>query len=80
MIHRVGKKRNAVLAATAAAAGIAAIAAVALAPVPLSPNPGEQCWNWHATAQDASGQTMTCTHLPDSGHLMYWEYGGPRDS
>jgi hypothetical protein len=55
-------------------------AGIALAPLPLSPNPGDQCWNWHATAQDAAGQTMTCTHTPDSGHLMYWGLGGPRDS
>lgn len=80
MVYRTVQKKNSVLAAAAAAGGVAAVAAIALSPVPLSPNAGDQCWNWHATAQDASGQTMTCTHLPDSGHLMYWEIGGPRDS
>jgi len=48
-----------------------AAAGIALAPLPLSPNPGDQCWNWHATTQDSAGRTMICTHLPDSGHLMY---------
>jgi hypothetical protein len=50
------------------------------APYAQQPVPGQQRWNWHATAQDANGQTMTCTHLPDSGHLIYGEYGGPRDT
>ncbi len=65
-------------------AGTAAITAalvfVPLTPYAQAPTPGQQCQTWHATTQDANGQTMTCTHLPDSGHLMYWEYGGPRDS
>ncbi|WP_422223382.1 hypothetical protein [Mycobacterium sp.] len=50
------------------------------APAHAQPAPGEQCQNWHATAPDSNGQTLTCTHLPDSGHLMYWEYGGAKDS
>jgi hypothetical protein len=41
---------------------------------------GDPCNTWHATMQDSSGRTLTCTHLPDSGHLMYWEYGGAQDS
>jgi phthiodiolone/phenolphthiodiolone dimycocerosates ketoreductase len=49
-------------------------------PFAQNPSPGQQCMNWHATATDANGRVMTCTHLPDSGHIMYWEYGGPRDS
>jgi hypothetical protein len=49
-------------------------------PYAQGPNQGDSCVNWHATTQDSSGQTLTCTHLPDSGHLMYWEYGGPQDS
>ena len=61
-------------------AGVAAAAAITFAPVPLAPSPGQQCMTWHATAQDSNGQTMTCTHTSDSGHLMYWEYGGPQDS
>ena len=62
---------------------LAAIVAVVLAPLTpyaQQPAPGDQCMNWHTTTQDNSGRLMTCTHLPDSGHLMYWEYGGPRDS
>ena len=55
-------------------------AGIALAPLPLSPNPGDQCWNWHATTEDSGGRTMTCTHTADSGHLMYWELGGPQDT
>jgi hypothetical protein len=51
-----------------------------LTPFVQDPSPGQQCMNWHATAQGPNDQTMTCTHLPDSGHIMYWEYGGPRDS
>jgi hypothetical protein len=38
-----------------------------------SPSAGDLCYNWKATASDASGQQLVCTHLPDSGHLMYWE-------
>ena len=41
---------------------------------------GQPCTSWHATAQDSNGQALTCTHTSDSGHLMYWEYGGPQDS
>jgi hypothetical protein len=62
--------------------GVAALAAITLtlqAPVAQAAQ-GDQCWNWHATMQDSSGQTLTCTHLPDSGHLMYWEYGGAQDT
>ena len=52
----------------------AGIAVVPLTPYAQQPSPGDPCVNWHATTQDASGQTMYCTHLADSGHLMYWEY------
>ncbi|MGO9035826.1 hypothetical protein [Mycobacterium sp.] len=41
---------------------------------------GDQCYNWHATTQDSNGNTLTCTHPADSGHMMYWEYGGPQDT
>jgi hypothetical protein len=51
-----------------------------LTPFAQQPGQGDSCVNWHATTQDSNGQTLTCTHLPDSGHLMYWEYGGPQDS
>jgi hypothetical protein len=34
---------------------------------------GAQCQSWHATATDSYGNTLYCTHTPDSGHLMYWE-------
>jgi hypothetical protein len=64
----------------ASIAAIAAAAVIALTPFAQSPNPGDQCMNWHATVTGPNGQTMTCTHLPDSGHIMYWEYGGPRDT
>ena len=56
------------------------------APAHAQPAQGDQCYNWHATAQDASGRTLTCTHLPQSapgggsGHIMYWELGGAQDS
>jgi hypothetical protein len=54
--------------------GVAAVAAITL---PLTPfaqvNQGDLCYNWHATATDANGNTLVCTHTPDSGHLMYWE-------
>jgi hypothetical protein len=52
---------------------------IALTPFAQNPAPGQQCYSWHATAQDSNGQTMTCTHTADSGHLMYWEYGGAQD-
>lgn len=58
----------------------AGIANAPLTPYPQDPSPGQQCFNWHATTVGPNGQMMTCTHLPDSGHLMYWEYGGPRDT
>ncbi len=80
MLYRTAREENSVLAAASTVAGMAAFVVIVLAPIPLSPNAGDQCWNWHATAQNANGQTMTCTHLTDSGHLMYWEIGGPRDS
>lgn len=67
--------------------GVAAAAAIALAPMAhATPNPGDQCMDWHATTTGTDGRTMTCTHLPQSdpsggsGHIMYWEYGGARDS
>jgi len=44
-----------------------------LALAPLAPSPGDQCQSWHATTTDANGNTLVCTHTPDSGHLMYWE-------
>jgi hypothetical protein len=65
---------------------IGAAVAVSLPLVTLSHAPlahagqGDLCYNWHATTQDSNGQTLTRTHLPDSGHLMYWEYGGAQDS
>jgi hypothetical protein len=65
--------------------GVAAAAAIAFAPLAhAQPNQGDQCMNWHATTTGPDGRTMTCTHLGlndgDSGHIMYWEYGGARDS
>ena len=49
-------------------------AAISTAPMAhASPSVGDVCYDWKATAQDANGQTLVCTHLPDSGHLMYWE-------
>jgi hypothetical protein len=61
--------------------GVAAAAAIVLAPLAhAGPNQGDSCVNWHATTQDSNGRTLTCTHLPDSGHMMYWEYGGAQDS
>src|ERR1700722_5641969 len=67
--------------------GLAAAAAIALAPLAhAGPNQGDQCMDWHATMTGPNGQTMTCTHLPQSdpsggsGHIMYWEYGGARDT
>jgi len=48
-------------------------AAVCTAPAAHATSVGDVCYNWKATTTDASGQTLFCTHLPDSGHLMYWE-------
>ena len=69
---------------------IAASCAVSIPLAPLAhtqgPNQGDQCMDWHATTTGPNGQTMTCTHLPQSdpsggsGHIMYWEYGGARDT
>jgi hypothetical protein len=62
------------------AAVAASLPLVALSHAPLAhAGQGDLCYNWHATMQDSNGQTLTCTHLPDSGQLMYWEYGGPQD-
>jgi hypothetical protein len=65
--------------------GLAAATAITLAPLAhAGPNQGDQCMDWHATTTGPDGRTMTCTHLGlndgDSGHIMYWEYGGARDS
>ena len=62
------------------AAIAAAVVLAPLTPYMQGPSAGDQCFNWHATMQDSNGRLMTCTHLPDSGHIMYWEYGGPRDT
>jgi hypothetical protein len=52
------------------------LAALAIAITPLTPfaqvTQGDACLNWHASAQDANGNTLWCTHTPDSGHVMYW--------
>jgi hypothetical protein len=50
-----------------------AVAMAPLTPYTQSPNLGDLCYNWHATATDSNGNTLVCTHTPDSGHLMYWE-------
>jgi hypothetical protein len=56
------------------AAPLLLAAAISVAPVAYaSPSAGDVCYNWKATSSDTSGQTLYCTHLPDSGHLMYWE-------
>ena len=71
--------------------GVAALATtITLAPLAhAGPAPGDQCMDWHATTTGPNGGTMTCTHLPQSdpgpppggsGHIMYWEYGGARDT
>jgi hypothetical protein len=64
------------------AAGMVAIAAITAAPTAHAdaPLPGQQCMDWHATASDGNGGVLTCTHLADSGHIMYWEYGGAQDT
>jgi hypothetical protein len=54
----------------------AALVAAAISTAPMAhaaPSVGDVCYDWKATAQDSNGQTLVCTHLPDSGHLMYWE-------
>ena len=71
----------------------AAFAAAGILYAPMAhagPNQGDQCWVDDATATGPNGQTMTCSHLPQSwpgpdhpggsGHLMYWEYGGAQDA
>lgn len=50
------------------------LAAIAFAPsAHANPSLGDQCMNWHATTTDNNGNTLVCTHLADSGHIMYWE-------
>jgi hypothetical protein len=60
-----------------------AVVAAGMLSVPLAhadpPVAGQQCMNWHATATYVNGNTMTCTHTADSGHLIYWEIGGAQD-
>jgi hypothetical protein len=53
-------------------------AAISTAPVAYAdPSAGDLCYNWRASASDGNGGTLTCKHLDNSGHLMYWEYGPP---
>ena len=55
---------------------IGAVLAAAISTAPAahaSPSVGDVCYNWKATSTDGNGQQLVCTHLPDSGHLMYWE-------
>jgi len=58
-------------------AGVAASAAVTFAPLtPFAQTAqGDQCWTWRATTQDSNGQTLTCVHGLNTGHMMYWQYG-----
>jgi hypothetical protein len=56
------------------AAALAALTPLGFAPVAHATGLGDPCWNWHATMQDSSGQTLYCTHTPDSGHGMSWQY------
>jgi hypothetical protein len=71
-------------AAAAAAIGFGfmfALPAVARADTLIQ---GQPCQNWHVTAHYSNGPTLPWTHLPlsggDSGHVMYWEDGGAKDS
>jgi hypothetical protein len=58
---------------TIATAALVAVA-ISIAPVAYaSPSAGDVCYSWKATTTDEGGQSLFCTHLPDSGHLMYWE-------
>lgn len=41
---------------------------------------GQICYNWHAQVQDTNGRTLSCVHGTDTGHLMYWQYGGFTDA
>lgn len=53
-----------------------AVAATAVFSAPVAhaqPAQGDLCYSWRATIQGSNGQTLICTHLLDSGHLMYWE-------
>jgi hypothetical protein len=52
---------------------VAVAASVFSAPLAHAAGPGDLCYNWHATTTDSNGNTLVCTHTPDSGHLMYWE-------
>jgi hypothetical protein len=61
-------------------AGMVALAAVTFAsPAQANPSLGDQCMNWHAATTDNNGNSLVCTHLPQSapgggsGHIMYWE-------
>lgn len=55
--------------------GMAALAAITFTPLAhANPSIGDSCVNWHATTTDNNGNTLVCTHLADSGHMMYWEY------
>lgn len=42
-----------------------------------APNLGDSCTTWNVSVPDGNGGTLTCKHLANSGHLMYWERGGP---
>lgn len=60
---------------------MASASALVIAPLAHAAGPvqGQPCDDWHATVSDGNGGTLTCTHLADSGHLMYWEIGGAQD-
>jgi hypothetical protein len=64
------------LAFITAAAPLAMIVSVSSAHA-QSPAPGDPCAVLHATAQDASGQTMWCNPMMTGTHGLVWQYGGP---
>jgi len=72
----VTRFRFAVLAMTTAAASIGFVVAAPVA-VANAPGPGDPCTVWHATTQDATGQTMWCNHMMTGTHGLVWQYGGP---
>jgi hypothetical protein len=59
-------------------AALLAAAAISIAPAAhAAPGAGQICYNWNTSVSDGQGGTLTCKHRSDSGHLMYWQYGGP---
>ena len=65
-----------VFAMIAAASPIAVVAGSGVARAD-TPHVGQPCTVWHATTQDASGETLWCNHTMTGNHSLVWQTGGP---